>query len=431
MAMTNSSRFWLILLALLHCHPAFAIQYTYDPLSRLTHVDYGNGQTIAYTYDAAGNRLSQIVVAPNTINVTTSVAPAASGVTSGAGYKTLGASVTVTALPSTGFHFVNWTESGNVVSNLPNYNFTAAVDHTLVANFAADEVITLVLTPTAVVFGNPAGGSVQSLTLTNTGTGTLNIGNIGISGAFGESNDCTTPVNPGGQCSFNVVFNPTGPGTYTGLLTFDSNAVGSPHSVSLSGTGDTLVQAITFAALPARVVGQIVSVSAEASSGLPVSFSSSTQSVCTTNGNVVTLASIGTCTLAASQAGNATYKPAPNVAQTIQVTPNNDANTTTPIKHVIVVVGEGVSFDTLFGVYTPSNWQIINNLRSQGIVKKDGTPGPNYAKAVQWQGANRNGVYTLDPTRFSPYGALSQPTLTGVYDPSTLQSYDLTRMALT
>ena len=32
---------------------------SYDSLNRLTMVDYGNGQTIAYTYDAAGNRLSQ------------------------------------------------------------------------------------------------------------------------------------------------------------------------------------------------------------------------------------------------------------------------------------------------------------------------------------------------------------------------------------
>jgi YD repeat-containing protein len=423
--MTFRSRFWLLLLALLHCHPAFAIQYTYDPLSRLTHVDYGNGQTIAYTYDAAGNRLSQVVIAPNTVNVTTSVAPAASGVTSGAGYKTIGESVTVTASPSTGYHFVNWAELGNVVSILPNYNFTAAVDRALAANFALDEVRSLALSSAAIAFGSLVGGSIKTITLSNTGTAVLNISNVGISGAFGQSNDCTSPLPPAAQCSFNVVFNPTGPGAYSGSLTIDSNALGSPHSISLSGTGDTLVQTITFAALPARVVGQLVNVSAIASSGLPVSFSSSPQAVCTVNGNTVTLASLGACTLTATQAGDATYKPAPNVAQTFQVTPNNDANTTTPIKHVIVVVGEEVSFDTLFGVYAPSNWQTINNLLSQGIVKKDGSPGPHYAKAVQWQGANNNGVYTLDPMRLSPYGALSQPKLMGVYDPSTLQSYSL------
>ena len=37
---------------------AATITYTYDYLNRLTKVDYGNGDTIEYTYDAAGNRLT-------------------------------------------------------------------------------------------------------------------------------------------------------------------------------------------------------------------------------------------------------------------------------------------------------------------------------------------------------------------------------------
>jgi YD repeat-containing protein len=37
---------------------AATITYTYDSHNRLTRVDYGNGDTIEYTYDAAGNRLT-------------------------------------------------------------------------------------------------------------------------------------------------------------------------------------------------------------------------------------------------------------------------------------------------------------------------------------------------------------------------------------
>ncbi|HAF00647.1 MAG TPA: phosphoesterase, partial [Methylophilaceae bacterium] len=59
------------------------------------------------------------------------------------------------------------------------------------------------------------------------------------------------------------------------------------------------------------------------------------------------------------------------------------ADTTTPIKHLIVVVGENVSFDTLYGTYMPAKNQSILNLVSQGIVNADGTPGPKYNKAVQ------------------------------------------------
>jgi phospholipase C len=97
--------------------------------------------------------------------------------------------------------------------------------------------------------------------------------------------------------------------------------------------------------------------------------------------------------------------------------------TTTPIKHLIVVVGENVSFDTLYGTYLPPAGQTIHNLVSQGIVNADGTPGPNYRKAVQYRARNDDGLYTLAPERIGPYAKLPQPMLTGAYDPATLQQY--------
>lgn len=99
------------------------------------------------------------------------------------------------------------------------------------------------------------------------------------------------------------------------------------------------------------------------------------------------------------------------------------AQTTTPIRHLIVVVGENVSFDTLFGTYVPPKGQSVRNLLSQGIVQADGTPGPNYRKAVQREARNPGYAYTLNPERLAPYAKLPQPTLIGVYDPATLQPY--------
>jgi phospholipase C len=57
--------------------------------------------------------------------------------------------------------------------------------------------------------------------------------------------------------------------------------------------------------------------------------------------------------------------------------------TTTPIEHVIVLVGENRTFDNLYGVYQPKKKQTISNLWSKGIVKADGSPGPNYHLAAQ------------------------------------------------
>lgn len=62
---------------------------------------------------------------------------------------------------------------------------------------------------------------------------------------------------------------------------------------------------------------------------------------------------------------------------------SGDANTRTPIKHVIVIIGENRSFDHVFATYVPKNGQTVWNLLSEGIVKADGTPGPNFAKAQQ------------------------------------------------
>ncbi len=98
------------------------------------------------------------------------------------------------------------------------------------------------------------------------------------------------------------------------------------------------------------------------------------------------------------------------------------ASTTTPIKNLIVVVGENVSFDTLYGTYAPPRGQSIYNLLSQGIVKADGTPGSSYSKAVQSQALD-NSAYSLNPSRTGAYSKLPQPMLTGAYNPTTLQLY--------
>src|SRR5262245_52946206 len=61
-------------------------------------------------------------------------------------------------------------------------------------------------------------------------------------------------------------------------------------------------------------------------------------------------------------------------------------DTRSPIRHLIVLVGENRSFDNVFGTYTPSDpTQTIWNLLSQGIVLNNGAPGPNAALAVQQQ----------------------------------------------
>jgi acid phosphatase len=87
--------------------------------------------------------------------------------------------------------------------------------------------------------------------------------------------------------------------------------------------------------------------------------------------------------------------------------------TTTPIKHVIVIIGENHSFDNLFATYQPPKGQHVENLLSEGIVTKNGTPGPNYARAEQLT-ASDTGTYTVTPKITGAYTALPQPNTTYV-----------------
>ena len=80
-------------------------------------------------------------------------------------------------------------------------------------------------------------------------------------------------------------------------------------------------QTITFEVLANRLLGQSpFDVTASATSGLPLTFTSNTPDVCTINGNSVTLIATGTCTLVARQLGSVEYNSASKVERTFTVT---------------------------------------------------------------------------------------------------------------
>jgi hypothetical protein len=84
---------------------------------------------------------------------------------------------------------------------------------------------------------------------------------------------------------------------------------------------DTLLgQFITFSVLADRALSTApVSLAASASSGLPVTYSV-VSGPATVSGSTLTLTGVGTVTVRASQAGNASYSAAPNVDQSFTVT---------------------------------------------------------------------------------------------------------------
>src|SRR3984957_8002643 len=65
---------------------------------------------------------------------------------------------------------------------------------------------------------------------------------------------------------------------------------------------------------------------------------------------------------------------------------NDSIKTASPIKHVIIIVGENRSFDHLFATYAPkSRDERVLNLLSEHIVKADGSPDEKFDRAHQFQ----------------------------------------------
>jgi phospholipase C len=93
--------------------------------------------------------------------------------------------------------------------------------------------------------------------------------------------------------------------------------------------------------------------------------------------------------------------------------------TATPIKHVIIIVGENRSFDHLFATYVPRHRdERVLNLLSERIINEDGTPGPNFAKGHQFQivSAPNGGKFFIsaDLSQKELYSVLPAPDLGGV-----------------
>ena len=107
-----------------------------------------------------------------------------------------------------------------------------------------------------------------------------------------------------------------------------------------------------------------------------------------------------------------------NGGATASTNPADKLKTASPIKHVIVLIGENRGLDHTFGVYKPKGkGETISNLLSKGIVNEDGSPGPNFAQAQQFSVAAQPSYYIGAPavakSPYSPTNLMPQPNTEG------------------
>jgi hypothetical protein len=134
----------------------------------------------------------------------------------------------------------------------------------------------------------------------------------------------TVTASPGGATASGT----SSPINVSGLTngtayTFTVKATNSKGTSVSSGASTSVTpkaaQTITFNNPGSQNFGTTPTLSATASSGLSVAFTSATTSVCTVSGNTLTFLTTGNCTINADQAGNSTYNAATQVAQTFAV----------------------------------------------------------------------------------------------------------------
>jgi hypothetical protein len=200
-----------------------------------------NPTSLTITQGTSGT--STITVTPLngfTGNVTLSAAGMPSGVTAGFSPNPTNTTSTLTLTASA--------TAATGTSTITVTGVSGSLTHTTTLQLTVNQsgggaAVTLV--PKSLKWGKIVVGTkvcCQTVTLTNSGTATLNISSIGISGDFGlktVAKSCSTskPVAAGGTCVFKVSFTPTQKGLRTGAVTLHDNAPDSPQSIPLSGTG--------------------------------------------------------------------------------------------------------------------------------------------------------------------------------------------------
>jgi len=125
-----------------------------------------------------------------------------------------------------------------------------------------------------------------------------------------------------GSGTFTKTFTGLADGSYT-VQVIATNSIGDSPRSNQSGAvalGSSLSQSITFNAPADKTLPGSFTLSATATSGLAVSFASTTSATCTVSGLTLTLVSAGSCSITASQSGDATYNAAADVVRTFTIT---------------------------------------------------------------------------------------------------------------
>ena len=253
-------------------------------------------------------------------------------------FYTAGNSIELDATPAAGYAFSGYTGGAPAPSASTSLLLTMPSQPlSITANFTPLPVLAIASAHVG-NFTQSQTNATYTLTVSNTGIGATS-GTVMVTETLPAGltlvsmNGGVTWACNGNTCTRNDALNPNA--SYPAITVTVSVASNAPAmvtnqvSVSLGGSAaanasdpTTIValQTITFGSIANVVFGvSPFPLSATASSGLAVSFTSTTTPVCTVSGATVTIVATGTCSITASQPGNTNYAAAPSVMQSFIV----------------------------------------------------------------------------------------------------------------
>ncbi|MCV2353541.1 S8 family peptidase [Paucibacter sp. B2R-40] len=223
-----------------------------------------------------------------------------------------------------------------------------------------------------------AGVTAQTITFAGPSNQTFGVSAFNLTASASSGLSVGFSSSTGSVCSVSgAVLTVLSAGTCTVSATQTGNNTYAPATpVTRNFTVAQAAQTITVASVATQTIGVAVPVlSASASSGLAVSFTSATPAVCSVSGSAVSLVTSGTCTLLANQAGNANYAAAAQVSSSFAVLPAAQTiSFTGPADQVLGVAAPALSATASSGLAisfsssTPSVCSVSGNSLSLLLV---------------------------------------------------------------
>ena len=258
--------------------------------------NWNTAETVTRSFNVSGKAAQTITFAVIPDQVVTSVVTLSATASSGlpVSFSATGPAVI------TGGNKLTFTGAGAVriiASQTGDSTYNAAEDVTRSFNVTdkTDQTITFAVIPDQVV--------TSAVTLSATASSGLPV-SYTVTGPAVLSGNTLTFTGPG---AVSIVASQTGDSTYNAAAT-----VTRTFSVAKAD------QTIMFAVIPDQVITSVVTLSATASSGLPVSYNVTGPAVIT-NGNTLTFTGPGAVSIVASQAGNPNWNAAANVTRSLNV----------------------------------------------------------------------------------------------------------------